>query len=71
MKKIKKEPILQNNKVPKPKSTADLEDITEILGVAEMITLQINQLGINMAERAEKLEIDIKRLEKEIYELKR
>jgi len=48
-----------------------IEDITEIMGVADMLTLHTNQFEYKMAERTEKLETKIKTLEKEINELKK
>ena len=48
-----------------------IEDITEIMGVADMLTLHTNQFEQRMAERTEKLEVEIKKLEKEIIELKK
>jgi len=47
-----------------------IEDITDIMGVADMLTLHTNQFEDRMAERTEKLEIEIKKLEKEIIGLK-
>jgi nitrogen-specific signal transduction histidine kinase len=48
-----------------------IEDITEIMGVADMLTLHTNQFEGKMAERTEKLEVEIKKLEKEIKDLKK
>lgn len=48
-----------------------IEDITEIMGVADMLTLHTNQFENQMTERAEKLETEIKKLEKEIIGLKK
>lgn len=47
-----------------------IEDITEIMGVADMLASHTNQFEDKMAKRTEKLEIEIKKLEKEIMELK-
>jgi nitrogen-specific signal transduction histidine kinase len=48
-----------------------IEDISEIMGVADMLTLHNSQFEERMAERTEKLEIEIKRFEKEINQLKK
>ncbi len=48
-----------------------IEDITEIMGVADMLTLHTNQFEHRIAERTEKLEIEIKKLEKEIRDYKK
>ena len=48
-----------------------IEDITEMMGVADMLARHTTQFEITMAERTEKLEIHIKELEKEINELKK
>jgi hypothetical protein len=48
-----------------------IEDITDIMSVADMLTFHTNQFEDKMAERTEKLEIEIKKLEKEIIGLKK
>jgi len=48
-----------------------MEDITEIMGVADMLTLHTNQFEARMAERTERLETQIEKLEKEIVNLKK
>jgi hypothetical protein len=48
-----------------------IEDVTEMMGVAEMLALHTNQFEIKMAERTEKLDFHIKELEKEVNELKK
>ena len=48
-----------------------IEDITEIMGVADMLTLHTNQFEAKMAEKTEKLEVEIKKLEKEILKFKK
>jgi len=47
-----------------------MEDVTEMMGVAEMLARHTNQFETQMAERTAKLEIHIKGLEKEIEKLK-
>lgn len=47
-----------------------IEDVTEMMGVAEMLALHTNQFELKMAERTERMEIHIKELEKEIVGLK-
>ncbi|PIP69215.1 hypothetical protein COW91_00485 [Candidatus Nomurabacteria bacterium CG22_combo_CG10-13_8_21_14_all_32_8] len=47
-----------------------IEDITEMMGVAEMLARHTTQFEVKMAEQTEKLESRIKKLEKEINELK-
>ncbi|HEY4512986.1 MAG TPA: hypothetical protein VJH06_00505 [Candidatus Paceibacterota bacterium] len=48
-----------------------LEDIAEIMGVAEMITRHINQFEVTMAESIHKLEVHVKHLEEEIELLRK
>jgi len=48
-----------------------IEDITDMMDVAEMLARHTNQFEEKMAERAGKLEVYIERLEKEINELKK
>jgi PAS domain-containing protein len=48
-----------------------IEDITEIMGVADMLAIHTTQFEGQMAERTKKLEIEIKKLEKEITEIKK
>lgn len=48
-----------------------MEDITEMMDVAEMLTRHTNQFKTEMTERTEKLEGYIKKLEEEINELKK
>lgn len=48
-----------------------IEDVTEMMGVAEMLALHTNQFEVKMAERTEKLELHIRELEKEVIGLKR
>ena len=47
-----------------------MEDVTDMMGVAEMLAHHTNQFEIKMEERTEKLAIYIKKLEKEIGNLK-
>jgi len=47
-----------------------MEDVTEMMGVAEMLASHTKQFEIKTGERIEKLEIYIKKLEKEVNELK-
>jgi two-component system CheB/CheR fusion protein len=47
-----------------------MEDVTEMMGVAEMLARHTKQFEIKTWERIEKLEIYIKKLEKEVNELK-
>ncbi len=47
-----------------------IEDITEMMGVAEMLALHSNQFELRMAEKTETMESHIKELEKELDELK-
>jgi PAS domain-containing protein len=48
-----------------------IEDITDIMGVADMLTAHTNQFRDKMADRTKKLENQIKKLEKEIKGLKK
>jgi len=48
-----------------------MEDVTEMMGVAEMLARHTKQFEIKTGERIEKLEVYIKKLEKEIGELKK
>ena len=66
MQKNKKRQKQTNPNKTKRSPGGGLEDIAEIIGVAEMITRHINQFEIIMAEEIHKLEIHIKKLEKEI-----
>ncbi len=43
-----------------------IEDVTEMMGVAEMLARHTNQFEVKMIERTEKLEIHIRELEREI-----
>lgn len=47
-----------------------IEDVTDMMNVAEMLALHTNQFEIKIAERTEKLEVLIKQLEKEVKNLK-
>jgi len=47
-----------------------MEDVTEMMGVAEMLARHTKQFEIKTGERIEKLEIYIKKLEKEVGGLK-
>ncbi len=47
-----------------------MEDVTEIMGVAEMLTRYTKQFEIKTGKRIKKLEVYIKRLEKEVGEVK-
>ncbi|PIR69483.1 MAG: hypothetical protein COU47_02820 [Candidatus Niyogibacteria bacterium CG10_big_fil_rev_8_21_14_0_10_46_36] len=47
-----------------------MEDVTEMMGVAEMLAHHTKQFEIKTGERIENLEIHIKKLEKEVNELK-
>jgi len=48
-----------------------IEDVTEMMAVAETLAGHANRLEAKFAERAQKLEIHIGKLEKEINELKK
>jgi hypothetical protein len=48
-----------------------IEDVTDMMDVADMLARHTNQFEQMMAERTEKLEIYIERLEKEINQLKK
>lgn len=48
-----------------------MEDVTEMMGVAEMLARQTNKYEIKTAERTDRLEIHIKQLIREIEELKK
>jgi PAS domain-containing protein len=48
-----------------------MEDVTEMIGVAELLSRHTNQVDVKMAEQIDKLEIHIKGLEKEISEIKK
>jgi hypothetical protein len=48
-----------------------MEDVTEIMVVAETLAGHANQLEGKLTERTQKLEIHIRKLEKEIDELKK
>jgi flagellar capping protein FliD len=48
-----------------------IEDITDIMGVADMLTAHTNQFRDKMTDRTKKLENQIKKLEKEITKLKK
>ena len=48
-----------------------MEDVTEIMLVAETLASHANQMGTKLAQQTQKLEIHIGRLEKEINELKK
>lgn len=47
-----------------------IEDVTEMMGVAEMLARHTKQFEMKTGERIEKLEVYIKKLEKEVNELK-
>ena len=47
-----------------------MEDVTDMMGVAEMLARHTNQFEAKMAERTGALEINIRELEKEISELR-
>jgi PAS domain-containing protein len=47
-----------------------IEDVTEMMDVAEMLTNHTNQFEMKMADRTEKMEENILRLEKEIGSLR-
>jgi len=47
-----------------------IEDVTEMMGVAEMLARHTKQFEVKTAERIEKLEVYIKKLEKGISEIK-
>jgi len=61
----------EDDDVMQPIILLAMEDITEIMGVAYMLTLHTNQFEARMAERTEKLETQITKLEKEIIDLKK
>lgn len=48
-----------------------IEDVTEMMGVAEMLARHTKQFEIKTGERVERLETYIKKLEKEVNELKK
>lgn len=48
-----------------------MEDVTEMMGVAEMLALHTNEFETKMAERTEKLDTHIRVLEEEINKLKK
>ncbi|QQR82784.1 PAS domain-containing protein [Candidatus Campbellbacteria bacterium] len=48
-----------------------MEDITDMMGVAEMLANHTNQFEAKMAERTEQLEMHIKKLQKEIKTIKK
>ena len=48
-----------------------IEDITDIMSVADMLTIHTNQFNKEMIERTKKLESQIKKLEKEISSSKK
>lgn len=48
-----------------------IEDVTHMMDVADMLASHTNKFQAQMAERAEKLDSHIKKLEKEISELKK
>ncbi len=48
-----------------------IEDITDMMDVADMLSAHTNKFEIEMAERTEKLESHIKKLERTIAELKK
>jgi nitrogen-specific signal transduction histidine kinase len=54
-----------------PISLLAIEDITDIMGVADMLTTHTNHFKDEMADRTEKLEKQIKKLEKEIKGFKK
>lgn len=47
-----------------------MEDVTEMMVVAETLAGHANQLEARLTEKTEKLEVQITKLEKEIYKLK-
>ncbi|MES2134966.1 MAG: PAS domain-containing protein [Patescibacteria group bacterium] len=47
-----------------------MEDVTEIMVVAETFANHANQVGVKLTERTERLEVHIRKLEAEISELK-
>ena len=47
-----------------------IEDVTEMMGVADMLAMHTNQFEIKIAERTELLDTHVKELEREINELK-
>jgi len=64
----------KENTTPEPFSPIILlamEDVTEMMIVAETLAGHANQLEAKLAERTQKLEIHIGKLEKEINELKK
>ncbi|MEK7650244.1 MAG: PAS domain-containing protein [Patescibacteria group bacterium] len=48
-----------------------MEDVTEMMAVAETLAGHAQQLGATFADKTKKMEIHIERLEKEIIELKK
>lgn len=48
-----------------------IEDITDMMVVAETLAVHVKELAAKNAERTQKLEINIEKLEKEINDLKR
>lgn len=48
-----------------------MEDVTEMMAVAETLAGHANQLEAKLTERTQKLEAHVKKLEKQVYELKK
>jgi hypothetical protein len=48
-----------------------MEDVTEMMNAAEMLARQTNKFQLTMAERSEKMEIHIKKLQAELAKLKK
>lgn len=48
-----------------------MEDVTEMMVVAETLASHANQLEAKLTKRTEKLDVHIRKLEQEIYELKK
>jgi PAS domain-containing protein len=48
-----------------------IEDVTEMIMIAETLANHTNQIEIKLTERSQKLEVQIEKLEKEINEMKK
>jgi hypothetical protein len=69
-----KEDIIEGEHAPEPFPSIILlamEDVTEMMVIAETLASHANQIEAKLTERAAKLEKHIKELEKEVLELKK
>jgi hypothetical protein len=62
---------ITTSELPQPIILLAMEDITEMMAVADTLARHTNQFEKKMAERTGKLEIHIEKLEKEISQLKK